>query len=271
MKQSFVFLFGVLLNVLACETTDQYDAEYMGGTSSVEKGSGGIVNATGGVPSKTTATSVSKGGAVTSTKVSTGGSSPIKTNSTGGFSFVNTTNVIISTGGFASTPIASTGGSQSIVSTPNGCVPGSTVNCTTSTGQSGYRYCLTTRVWDACIPYETTPTLCTDCDNDGVSASHDCNDRDARISPNHTEICNNGIDDNCNGAQDCTDSACASNASCRTDSDGDGESASTDCNDFDASMSHAHPEICNLEGIDEDCDAKADCSDPDCEASSYCP
>lgn len=47
-----------------------------------------------------------------------------------------------------------------------------------------------------------------DADGDGVTADRDCDDHDARRSPNRTEVCDNGLDDDCDSAQDCADPGC---------------------------------------------------------------
>jgi len=65
-----------------------------------------------------------------------------------------------------------------------------------------------------------------DADRDGYYAppcGSDCNDSDGNVHPGKTEVCNNGIDDDCNGAVDCDDQNCLV-----IDSDGDGVA---DCND----------------------------------------
>lgn len=41
-----------------------------------------------------------------------------------------------------------------------------------------------------------------------VDNNRDCNDRDAAVRPGAVEICDNGIDDRCNGDVDCDDSTC---------------------------------------------------------------
>lgn len=56
-------------------------------------------------------------------------------------------------------------------------------------------------IGDVCDP-------CTDADNDGSCAGNDCDDWDPERYPGNTEVCNNGIDDNCNGVVD-EPSACA--------------------------------------------------------------
>ena len=113
----------------------------------------------------------------------------------------------------------------------------------------------------------------------------DCNDNNASINPNATEICN-GVDDNCNGEIDegvkqtfyrdadndgygnatNTTQACTAPAGYTTDD--------TDCNDNNASI---HPGATEIYGddIDENCDGKAEkCGDSVCgnnENCSVCP
>ena len=47
-----------------------------------------------------------------------------------------------------------------------------------------------------------------------TSNRDDCNDREPTIFPQNVEICNNGIDDDCNSAVDCADPACFDASDC---------------------------------------------------------
>ncbi len=103
-----------------------------------------------------------------------------------------------------------------------------------------------------------------------VSNNLDCNDQDASVHPGATEICGNGIDDNCNGQVD----EGFSNTTYYRDADGDGYgnpsvkitakctapagyvTNKTDCNDNDASVHPGATEICD--GIDNNCNGRID-------------
>ncbi len=96
-----------------------------------------------------------------------------------------------------------------------------------------------------------------DADGDGykdpICGGNDCNDYNAAINPGATDICENGIDENCFYG----DATCPC-----SDADGDGygnpgktncaKSAETDCNNNNANIYPGATEICG-NGVDEDC------------------
>lgn len=92
---------------------------------------------------------------------------------------------------------------------------------------------------------------CTDADNDNYFAESncgtgvDCNDSDPDINEGATEVCDDGIDNDCDGKIDCADNEC------------------------DAQCSPTSPEVCN-DGIDNDGDRKVDCADRDCRKDPVC-
>jgi len=107
---------------------------------------------------------------------------------------------------------------------------------------------------------------CVDHDGDGYGSPasvnctfplEDCDDTDPQVYPGAEEICNGGIDDDCDGTAD------------DVDADGDGYIAEAcggnDCDDGNSAVNPGASEICDGMGTDEDCDGLTDAQDPDCQ------
>jgi predicted outer membrane repeat protein len=108
-----------------------------------------------------------------------------------------------------------------------------------------------------------------------VANSTDCNDKNAAIHPGATEVCGNGIDEDCDGQ----DAACPTTWYRDADGDGYGNAAktktsvaqpsgyvadATDCNDSNAAIHPGATDVCG-NGIDEDCSGE----DTACEPQTY--
>jgi hypothetical protein len=99
-----------------------------------------------------------------------------------------------------------------------------------------------------------------DADADGVASDLDCDDNDASVHPYATEVCDDLVDNDCDGDIDDDDSDCSSPA---VDADGDGFDTDSDCDDADASINTDAVEDC-ADLVDNDCDGDIDDDDADC-------
>jgi len=90
-------------------------------------------------------------------------------------------------------------------------------------------------------------------DNGTALGVIDCDDTDPNISPNLPELCNDGLDNDCDAATPDI-----------FDADGDGFTCDLDCDDNNAAVNPAAIEACT-DGIDNDCDGLIDGADPDCQ------
>jgi len=86
----------------------------------------------------------------------------------------------------------------------------------------------------------------TDADRDGFSSAVDCNDDAAGIFPGAVDILENGVDEDCDGADDRN-----------FDRDGDGFPVPGDCNDANAAIRPGALEI-RGNAVDENCDRRAE-------------
>jgi len=124
---------------------------------------------------------------------------------------------------------------------------------------------------------------CTDADTDsyyaeeGCGTNDDCDDTDENNNPEAAEVCDDNVDNDCDGYTDCDDSNCASDAACLTCTDTDtdtyyaesGCGTPVDCNDNDENIHPGATEICD-DSQDNDCDGSPDCLDTDCVGNAAC-
>ncbi|MBI4831288.1 MAG: putative metal-binding motif-containing protein [Candidatus Lindowbacteria bacterium] len=99
-----------------------------------------------------------------------------------------------------------------------------------------------------------------DLDGDGYRIAVDCDDTDASVRPGAAEVCDDGIDNDCDGQIDSADPDCGAPP---VDADGDGYASDIDCDDSDPAVNPGAAEVCD-DGIDNDCDGRVDSADSDC-------
>ena len=113
----------------------------------------------------------------------------------------------------------------------------------------------------SCVNCHPAPVDPNDVDNDGDGVTEnqgDCNDADASIFPGATEVCGDGIDQDC----DLADEPCPPDPA-DVDNDGDGVTENEgDCDDTNASIFPGAPETCG-DGIDQNCDGADEACPPD--------
>ena len=139
-----------------------------------------------------------------------------------------------------------------------------------------------------------------DQDGDGYPVPTDCDDTNPNIKPGVQELCVDWVDNNCNQATDCADTACdgqmcvtgggavcsgqaCHETSCGDSADNDGDGMA-DCADADCAgqacgvggtctggtcVAPTEANLCR-DGLDNDNDTFIDCLDSDCPAGSLC-
>ncbi len=128
----------------------------------------------------------------------------------------------------------------------------------------------------------------TQCDQPShtVDDDNDCDDTNAKVNPDAAEVCNSGVDDDCNGLADEDDPLLTDETTFYLDFDGDGYGSKSytvdgceaptgyvtnaeDCDDGHAEANPEGTETCD--GLDNNCDGTADnVSDADGDGYSNC-
>jgi hypothetical protein len=124
---------------------------------------------------------------------------------------------------------------------------------------------------------------------DEVADNTDCDDTNAAINPDATEVCDDeNVDEDCSGSADNYDEGADSSTFTTWYFDDDGDSFgdpdtgtarcdavedevadNTDCDDSDAAINPDATEICDDEDVDEDCSGTADNDDAGADSSTF--
>ena len=116
--------------------------------------------------------------------------------------------------------------------------------------------------------------VCMDADNDGYSAVEDCNDYNNAINPGASEIADDGIDQDCDGQDETTNSNGGGNNGNPTAEDcsngiDDDQNGMIDCDDYMCILDPICSEDCS-NGIDDNGNGMTDCDDYMCILDPAC-
>jgi len=120
---------------------------------------------------------------------------------------------------------------------------------------------------DRCIESLGCRSTDRDDDRDGAAdaacGGTDCDDGNPRIRPGISEVCGDGVDNNCDGAADCADRACVGRPPCGPPPPFDMGPIDFGSIDFGSSSREIGIAACT-NGFDDDADGRLDCADNDC-------
>jgi len=125
-----------------------------------------------------------------------------------------------------------------------------------------------------------------DMDNDGhvddtCARGDDCNDADPSVNPGGREICDDAIDNDCDGRRNCEDDQCSGNAACRNQGNGNGGNGGNGGGNGDRGNDPWNgggngnggagrgDENCS-DGIDNNANGQTDCADRQCLGRQGC-
>lgn len=104
-----------------------------------------------------------------------------------------------------------------------------------------------------------------DANEDSCNCAADCG-----AAPGSETSCNDGVDNDCDGATDCDDSDCLGDAACPSCGDGACDAGEDSCNcASDCGVAPSTETSCS-DGSDNDCDGAIDCLDSDCTGDAAC-